>query len=46
MILDTGSLTADLRIIEGADHIYNVFGDQALARKVMRLTATFFSYRL
>lgn len=46
MILDAGSLTANLRIIEGADHIYNVFGDQALAKKAMRMTANFFRNRL
>ncbi|MCP3973550.1 MAG: alpha/beta hydrolase [bacterium] len=46
MILDAGSLTANLRIIEGADHIYNVFGDQALAKLAMRLTANFFRHNL
>ncbi len=46
MILDAGSLTANLRIIEGADHIYNVFGDQTLAKKAMRMTANFFSNKL
>ena len=46
LIFDAGSIDATLRIIEGADHIYNVFGDQALAELAMRLTAKWFRQKL
>jgi dienelactone hydrolase len=46
LVLDSGTLDATLRILEGADHIYNVFGDQALAEQAMQITANWFADKL
>ena len=47
LALDTGSLDYTLRILEGADHIYNVLTpDQALAEQVLDLTGAWFDEKL
>lgn len=47
LALDTSSLDYTLRILPGADHIYNVLTpDQTLARDVIRLTRLWFADKL